>query len=639
MDNVLNRPLFRRREARERLNDMAGVQGYQVGGAVIPEIPRPFTGGIAAGPTGAITRQFQQPSIRPAGLPALSSTLQENMAMDRQSLFGNALLAAAEEKVRMTQNRFENNPNNETLQRYKDAVADFEAMQGESAAFKESYAPGPISVVRDRDVLDLEGPEGSMPPDQLDIFNRLTRAAEKPLPDVVAEKPASTAPVVPKAPGVGGARPEGPAAGMPAAPAAAPAAQGPSGMEAEARGRGPLITNPAQVAVGLNDEDPTVREKTMSDFMQEFTANAPEYKGADRNLMHAMIGFAIAAGESPNAMTNIANGLLAGSEMMLKDKAAKDEFDRQVQLSAMQYGLQEVSKQRDRANEALNFVALEDTVYKGRRVKAGEQVYIPYGEIEKNGGLVPPGFGDSALAAAMAEREKGVFEALDKAYQDKLLDDTQVTTLRNDYSAATRNAMAAQRGIDYMEAAILKVGEDGSITGLKGSANDFVSKVAAAAGVDDLAAEYGDRGQVVDMVKIAFQNLIPSALSGVQTANSISNRDIELLANAYVDSMLEGGVFSMSAITEDKLLRSMKGALDLLQTGREQSLTDLRAIENQIGGRYLRSGDLTAPVPASTVIEPYRALIPGREDIGVPSQFGSLYLSEDGVYDIMRPGG
>ena len=37
MDNVLNRPLFRRREARNRLNDIAGVQRFEVGGPVRPQ--------------------------------------------------------------------------------------------------------------------------------------------------------------------------------------------------------------------------------------------------------------------------------------------------------------------------------------------------------------------------------------------------------------------------------------------------------------------------------------------------------------------------------------------------------------------------------------------------------------------------
>lgn len=642
MDNVLNRPLFRRREARDRLNEMAGVQGFQEGGAVRPA-GLPSARELAAEQTGSMIR---------SGLSSLADRTAGALSAAGSGLYG---LSA-------------------------DVLSPAFATLGATslAAQLERQSDIAYNIARSNLANGLSATEGMSPAD-FDMepaqFDFVVAKAEADARKESETRKAETAPPGPRAvprPAGTFARPEAPAAGMPAAPALGPSvmeqearargaapqapaprapALGPSDMEAEARARGPLnmgpsatapgplITNPDEVAAGLNAPEPEVRERTAKDFMQEFMANAPQYQGADKGLMHAMIGFAIASGDSPNAMTNIAQGLQAGAQMFLQDKAAKDEFDRQLQLSAMQYGLQESTKQRDRGRQPLTFVAMEDTTYKGRPVRAGEQVYIPYSEIERNGGMAPPGFGDTALAAAMIERQKSVMESINKAYEDRLIDDSQLSALRNDYSAATRNAMAAQRGIDYMEAAILKVGEEGSITGIKGSVDALISKVAAAAGIDDLSAEYGDRGQAVDMVKIAFQNLIPSALSGVQTANSISNRDIELLANAYVDSMLENGVFSMSNITEDKLLRSMKGALDLLQTGRQQSLTDMTAIEQQLGGRYLRSGNAGSPVLATSVIEPYRALVPNQGEIGVPSQFGSLYLSEDGVYDIMRPGG
>lgn len=663
MDNVMNRPLFRRRDARDRLNEMAGVQGYQVGGPIlsgmemearrtvptISDIARPFTGGIVAGPSGAIERQYRQRSIRPEGLASLPLPAEDVLSQYFETTRLEDALAAAEQKRDRAQFYYDNNPNAENIQAYKTAVEELNALKEQQKNFLETVVPAPMyPPTEDRGVLALEGPE-SIPPDQLDIFNNLGRAADKAVPEVPAAAPAAPA-AAPAATGQG----VGTNAPTPSLPA--------GGMEAEARGsrprvmvgdtpistgapsfertgRGPLITNPAEVAAGLNAPDPAVREKTAADFMQEFMANAPKYEGADKNLMHAMIGFSIAAGDSPNAMTNIAQGLQAGAQMFLQDKAAKDEFDRQLQLSAMQYGLQEVGKERERGRQPLTFVALEDTTYNGRPVKRGEQVYIPYKEIERNGGVAPAGFGDTAMATAMADREKGYRELLTKAYEDKLVDDTFVASQRDAYSAATSNAIAAQRGIDYMEAAILKVGEENAIAGIQGGVNDFVSKVAAAAGLDDIATEFGDRGQAVSLVQKAFQNLIPAALSGVQTANSISNRDIELLANAYVDSMMEGGVFSMATITEEKLMNSMKSALDLLQSSRQRSLTDLAGIERTLSGRYLRSGDLTAPVSATTVLEPYTSMIPRAGDVGVPSTFGTLYRSDDGVYDIMRPGG
>ncbi len=55
-------------------------------------------------------------------------------------------------------------------------------------------------------------------------------------------------------------------------------------------------------------------------------------KDKEKEMWHnmAMIGFAIAAGESPNALANIANGMLAGTKMMKEDRASeqarKDEI-------------------------------------------------------------------------------------------------------------------------------------------------------------------------------------------------------------------------------------------------------------------------------------------------------------------------
>ena len=48
-------------------------------------------------------------------------------------------------------------------------------------------------------------------------------------------------------------------------------------------------------------------------------------KDKEKEMWHnmAMIGFAIAAGESPNAVQNIANGMLAGTKMMKEDRASE----------------------------------------------------------------------------------------------------------------------------------------------------------------------------------------------------------------------------------------------------------------------------------------------------------------------------
>ena len=56
----------------------------------------------------------------------------------------------------------------------------------------------------------------------------------------------------------------------------------------------------------------------MKQLINEFTSNAPEYEGMDRGLAIAKIGFAMAAGQSPNAITNIANALSQGADMFIE---------------------------------------------------------------------------------------------------------------------------------------------------------------------------------------------------------------------------------------------------------------------------------------------------------------------------------
>jgi len=65
-------------------------------------------------------------------------------------------------------------------------------------------------------------------------------------------------------------------------------------------------------------------------------------KDAEKEMWHnmAMIGFAIAAGESPNALSNIANGLLAGTKMMKQDRATQQARTDKVKLAAMNRAFQ-----------------------------------------------------------------------------------------------------------------------------------------------------------------------------------------------------------------------------------------------------------------------------------------------------------
>ena len=60
-------------------------------------------------------------------------------------------------------------------------------------------------------------------------------------------------------------------------------------------------------------------------------------KDSEKEVWHnmAMIGFAIAAGESPNALSNIANGMLAGTKMMKDDRNSKQARQDKISMLAL----------------------------------------------------------------------------------------------------------------------------------------------------------------------------------------------------------------------------------------------------------------------------------------------------------------
>jgi hypothetical protein len=566
MDNVLNRPLFRHREARDRLNESIGVQRFQPGGEVF------------ADPSGAIQRQYQR-TVRPAGLAALpSSSAAENLYNLRGFQLANNELLAAEEEAQLMQERFAEDPTGENQQAYLDALAELEAQRLRTEAVRESFVPGPLGPISDtRGPLAVEGPEAmvsQMSPEQLDIFNNLDRAAEKPVPDVLA----------PGAPALGPSGMEMEARGQ--QPRAAAAAQpvvptGRSPMEADARDRGPLITNPADVAAGLNAPDPMVREKTVQDFMKEYTDAAPEYEGTDKRLLLAQIGFAIAAGESPNAMQNIANGLLAGSDAMLKDKASKDEFDRQIQLAAMQYGFGEAASQRALERQFTDYVASREVTYRGKKYGPNESVPVLHSDIV-NGrmpdGVITEGSSDALIAADAAVR-KSMAEALKEqtltpaAYQEAI---NTLDTAASDYSSA-RNLMP------LLEASLVRTAQ-GEVTGIDAALTRKMNEAMNAFGLKP-PAEYESPEAFESALRQVSVTMVQDLLG--ESGKTISDADRRLIDGLIG---LQQDIVSGVIKDPDILTRKVQELMRVLEGKQRNALDAYTTAMEGYGGTYTPSG-------------------------------------------------
>tara|TARA_R110002051_G_scaffold287670_1_gene350404 strand:+ start:248 stop:2521 length:2274 start_codon:yes stop_codon:yes gene_type:complete len=165
-------------------------------------------------------------------------------------------------------------------------------------------------------------------------------------------------------------------------------------------------------------------KRELKEYMDEFKDATPEYKGMSEEekgftLMEA--GLKVMAGQSSNAITNIAEGLKGISKEFVADKKAKRAFDQQVDLSAAKYGLENVKADRVSASALakerrarVEYVAQKPGVdpRDGRKFAKGDVLTFNAGEVHDGilgafsaGSVVlPKTFSDIASGVAAAQK-------------------------------------------------------------------------------------------------------------------------------------------------------------------------------------------------------------------------------------------
>jgi len=90
-------------------------------------------------------------------------------------------------------------------------------------------------------------------------------------------------------------------------------------------------------------------EERIKLFQDLFGSDEPTAR--DRAMQFAMIGLAIAAGQSPNALTNIASGLLAGTQAMTAQEAERRKGAREIRSEAITSVFDELAEERKLTRE------------------------------------------------------------------------------------------------------------------------------------------------------------------------------------------------------------------------------------------------------------------------------------------------
>jgi hypothetical protein len=380
----------------------------------------------------------------------------------------------------------------------------------------------------------------------------------------------------------------------------------------------------------------------LKQLMKEFTDNAPEYKGLDRGLAIAKIGFAMAAGESPNAITNIAKALSDGADMFIADNAKRDAFNRQVQLSALQYGLGEISKQRTQARaDARTFtefaVGDKPVTWKGTTYQPGQSIRISNQDYFNNGGKLPPGLISEKLLtanqSALNARLKNNAALSKKLLEMKSMTITEQKAFVDDFAALHRKASQAETAGTLIESVIKRAPD---VVGLGPALQSAGARFTALFGYN-APAGWNTRDLTVQDLTAALQSVIPATLGETQSANSISDRDVSLLIQSFISGGIitqkgdEPGIFNFATTTQEKFINSLQNGLRAVRQAQVSALTEMTAIENQM--LYLLTPDQRIGSSALDPIKRTGIFAPG----GTGAEgftLGSMNLGDDGIWDI-----
>lgn len=385
----------------------------------------------------------------------------------------------------------------------------------------------------------------------------------------------------------------------------------------------------------ITEGTPEEQQSELELLMKEFTDNAPEYEGMNQGLALAKIGFAMAAGKSSNAIENIASAMEQGADMLIKDKSKRDEFNRQVQLSALQYGLKDIAAQRQQERAAefqtTDYVLMPGAKYTtpdGRVITGGEQgttISLRKSDVLENG--LPEGVQGSNMAVALLNKKAALEAAIVKSEADGIKSRTldtpkKVTEYVNDYSSAVTDVINANNAMHLTKQVMIQNAE-GKVTGFQPGFRSLIGNAMALANVD--AKSYTDRDLAIADLRKVFQKLVPLTLGKDQSANSISNQDVNRLADAYMsDAVLKGGVLGLMTTPANVLDSKLNGILVEFQNAQDEALGKLTSLE-ETGAEFLTPSGaaLSSRVSAQrTRLQPF---LPG----GSKPMFG---VGDDGVY-------
>lgn len=320
----------------------------------------------------------------------------------------------------------------------------------------------------------------------------------------------------------------------------------------------------------------SVSELTIEDYKKEFLEQMPKYEGTDPGLFLAQVGFSMAEGEDPSAIVNASKALKEVLPSIIEDRKEMKSFERQIDLSATQYALGEVGKQRAAVRELQKadrnlkyFVATEDIPEKG--VTKGNIVSFTEGDI-RNGVLSKFPVTDITIYNNDRDNEAIITKAKSDLAKEGRVAQKDVDAMMEKYREAA-NKYTQFGGLRLIvESNITKVATKGDeFLGGMGILKDAALKaVNTVYKGDALPDDFKDRKTYRDDMRNVANQMVREILG--ESAKNISNIDRNLADE--VSGLVQDLTVAETPETILPKLQRLLTRIDSIETDADQALND-----------------------------------------------------------------
>jgi len=285
-------------------------------------------------------------------------------------------------------------------------------------------------------------------------------------------------------------------------------------------------------------------------------------------------------------------------------------------LSAAKYSLQNMA--RDAAEEradAREGYFFYDQSTKSTKSPYGQMVFLSKGKLAELGGNIPANLVEKDLISKSIVAANDATKRLNALLVDNAktyrITQSEEKDLRGRLNGAREAFVSGETGINLLGAVKASVAKD-EIGGFANAGKELLRQAFSAAGMSDkLDKKFSTISQAKADVRQAFQALIPVSLGSTQSANSISNRDVQFLADAYINSgFLNNGAFNFATLNMDALGSQLDGAIAKFQDRQRFGLAELEAVQNRLSEseaeltQARKMGVLVSPGPFARSLDP-----------------------------------